>query len=103
LRFKRQLGECEESDIEDFLPDSEKQGNRRIDEFGEVATRRITQVQKRFTPEEVALLVEKYLAGQSASELGREFGCNRITVSNVLKRNGIKIRGRGRQKGNITE
>lgn len=101
LRFKRQLGECTELDDADTVSDDGEDCSRRVDEFGEVATKRITHIQKRFAPEEITILAEKYLAGKSTRKLGEEFGCNRNTVSDVLKRNGIKVRGRGRQKGDV--
>lgn len=96
IRFKHQLGESAEPDTIDAPSDSIC--DRKIDEFGEITTKRITHVQKRFTPEEVTILAEKYLAGKSTRELGEEFGCHRNTVSCVLKRNGVKVRGRGRQR-----
>ncbi len=71
---------------------------RDIDEFGEIATKQITHIQKRFTSEEIVILAEKYIDGESIRELAKEFGCDRNTVRNALKRNGVKIRGRGRQK-----
>lgn len=98
LQVKQDFVKSVESETTAILPSSDEKSYRNIDEFGEIAVRKITHIQKRFTLEEIVSLVEKYLAGKSTRELGKEFGCNRNTVSNVLKRNGVKVRGRGRQK-----
>lgn len=70
---------------------------REIDSFGELAAKRITQAQKHFTPEEIEVLAAEYLEGKSTRELAKQFGCHRETVSRVLKKHGVKVRGRGHQ------
>lgn len=97
LRFKRKLAESGKLPVADSVSDELAVDYKEIDEFGEVAVRQVQKLQKRFTPEEITVLAKEYQAGKSTRELGRQFGCHRDTVSKVLKRNGFKLRGRGRQ------
>jgi DNA-binding CsgD family transcriptional regulator len=41
--------------------------------------------------EEIKLLVEGYRCGETTYQLARQFGCHRLTVSNVLKRRGVNV------------
>jgi transposase-like protein len=47
------------------------------------------------TPDQMADIVRLYLAGESTSKLGSQFGCNARTIANVLKRKGVELRPRG--------
>lgn len=44
------------------------------------------------TPEQTAEIVGKYLAGASHTQLGREYGCSNVTISHILKREGVPSR-----------
>ena len=66
--------------------------NKTIDEFGEIATMHVRKAQKRLTPEEIEMLIIEYQAGRTPIELSAKYGCHRITVTKILKRNGVEIR-----------
>jgi DNA-directed RNA polymerase specialized sigma24 family protein len=53
------------------------------------------QHQTRLNPDQVERLVERYKAGATTYQLAEEFGCNRNTVSDHLKRAGVKLRRSG--------
>lgn len=97
LRFKRKLAESGELSVTDPAAGESAASYREIDGFGEVAVKQVQKAQKRFTAGEAAVLAREYQAGKSTRELAQQFGCHRNTVSNVLKRYGFEVRGRGRQ------
>ena len=53
----------------------------------------IRQRQKRLTEAEVAAMAGRYEEGATVYQLAAEFGCNRTTVSERLKRIGLEMRG----------
>jgi len=60
-------------------------------------TRRTKQVQRRLKPDEVADLVRRYQAGETAELLAIAFQIHRTIVTGHLQRNGIQRRGGGRR------
>jgi hypothetical protein len=50
------------------------------------------QQQKRLSDEEISRVVAGYERGLTVYELAEQFGCHRITISNHLKANGVKMR-----------
>jgi transposase len=50
---------------------------------------------RRLSYTEVTQLVELYRGGNSMRELAHEFGIHRVTVSRLLKREGVELRNRG--------
>ena len=89
LRFKRQLHE------DSKVLTSKSAQNRDIDKFGEIVTKSIIQAQKHLTSEEIDSIAMQYQSSKTLQELAKEYGCCRGTVCNVLKKRGVKIRGRG--------
>lgn len=65
---------------------------REVDKFGEIAAKCVRRVQKRLTTEEIKMLIVEYQGGKTPSELSEKYGCHRITVGKILRRNGIEIR-----------
>jgi DNA-binding CsgD family transcriptional regulator len=61
------------------------------DDYEEV--RSIRQYQRRLTHEQLDRVVERYRQGATVYELAAEFGCNRKTISERLKRVGVQMRG----------
>ena len=51
----------------------------------------ITQQQKNLSELEIQTICERYRNGASSYELAKEFGCHRRTISDTLKRNGVKV------------
>ena len=52
----------------------------------------IRQKQTRLGGAEIEQLAQRYKDGATVYVLAKEFGCNRTTVSNVLKRHGVTLR-----------
>jgi IS30 family transposase len=57
--------------------------------------RAIVRKRRVLKDEEVARLIEGYRNGKTGYELASEFCVHRVTVSVILKRNGVEIRRRG--------
>ena len=53
----------------------------------------IRQRQRRLTETQTVELAAEYEAGATVYELATEFGCNRLTVAERLKKSGISMRG----------
>jgi len=81
------MPEINKSDQPDSLPSSIK----RVNEFGESVAGRIKQEQKYLTEEEIGLLIFEYAAGKTTYALSDKFGCNRKTVSGILKKHGVTV------------
>lgn len=89
LRLKKEIAENPDKF---HLPETDYDCDREIDSFGETATTCVRQSQKRLTPEEVKLLIVEYQDGKTPTELSKKYGCHRITVGKILKRNGVEVR-----------
>lgn len=89
LRLKKEIAENPDKYI---LPEKAYEDNREIDGFGETTTTCVHQTQKRLTPDEVKMLIVDYQSGKTPTELAEKYGCHRITVGKILKRNGVEIR-----------
>jgi hypothetical protein len=66
-------------------------------------TGRIGQHQTRLKSEQVEHLVDRYREGATTYELAKEFDCHRTTVSEVLKRAGVRLRRTGLLPDEIPE
>jgi len=53
---------------------------------------RLLQSQKRLSGAEIEVLIANYVAGATVYQLADKFGCNRKTVSRLLKAHGVKLR-----------
>ncbi|MDR1464739.1 MAG: hypothetical protein LBJ11_05500, partial [Oscillospiraceae bacterium] len=62
-----------------------------VDEFGEIAARKIQQPQKRLTVAEIDRIAEEYQQGASTYALAEKYGCHRNTISSNLKKRGITV------------
>jgi DNA invertase Pin-like site-specific DNA recombinase len=64
---------------------------RTINQYGEAEACRPKQEQKRLNAEETQMLIAEYQQGKSVYALAEQFSCHRVTVSDILKRNDIKV------------
>jgi uncharacterized protein (DUF433 family) len=69
----------------------ESTNTQMIHEYGETIAKNIKQYQKHLTEMEISEIAQKYQAGKSTYELAKEYDCNRHTVSNTLKKQGIDV------------
>lgn len=76
------------------MPEENVLDNKKVDGFGEIAIKSIRQEQVRLDHEEIATLIVEYQSGKTPAELSEKYGCHRITVVKILRRNGVEIRPR---------
>jgi lambda repressor-like predicted transcriptional regulator len=90
LRYKNSI-DCKTGKIQDVQVAAQVYDNQFP--VGAEAVTRITQQQKRhFSQDEVDQMVSGYVKnGSTVYQLADKFGCNRNTVSKVLKRNGVNV------------
>ena len=74
------------------------QPNRRVNEHGDIVVNKMVQAQKRLNDEEIASLLAGYENGKTANALAKQFGCNRTTVCNILKKHGLFVSNHIAQK-----
>lgn len=49
-----------------------------------------------FTTRQVASIVRRYEAGESSIKIAEHYGCTSKTILNVLRKEGVEIKSRGR-------
>ncbi len=58
----------------------------------EITVKNLKQQHKhQFSNNEIAEMARQYRAGKTIYELADEYGCHRVTVSAILKRNGVTV------------
>ena len=62
-----------------------------ISDEGETVVSQVRQIQKHLSGEEVSAIILAYQGGKSANMLAREYGCDRHTICDHLKKHGIKV------------
>lgn len=95
LRAKNRIANDSKFEFTFIVSENPEKNKRGVDEFGELAVRQLQQKQKHFTDEEIIILTEEYQNGKTLLELAKQYGCHRDTVSRMLKKHGVKVRGRG--------
>ena len=63
----------------------------------------IKQQQKHLSNNEVLEIISKYKAGKSTYELAKEYGCHRRTISDNLKKRGIKVTNQLMERKGVVE
>ena len=63
----------------------------------------IEQQQKHLSNNEVLEIISKYKAGKSTYELAKEYGCHRRTISDNLKKRGIKVTNQLMERKGVVE
>ena len=70
-----------------------------LDEHGKTIVHELKRKPKYLSSEEINLLVAGYNNGITTYELAEQFGCNRVTVSSVLKKQGVIVsKAKGQKK-----
>ena len=62
-----------------------------ISDEGETVVSQVCQLQKHLSEKEVSEIILAYQRGKSANVLAREYGCDRHTICDHLKKHGIKV------------
>lgn len=60
--------------------------------YADSTVKAFKQKHKTLSDREVKAVIQKYGDGATTYELAKEFGCHRVTISAVLKQNGIRLR-----------
>lgn len=69
--------------------------NREIDEFGEIATKRLQQAFRiPFTDEDIDVIISAYNSGTSTYKIAKQYGCCKNTISDLLKQHGVYVTNR---------
>ena len=63
----------------------------------------IKQQQKHLSNKEISEIVVKYNSGVSTYELAQEYGCHRRTISDNLKKQGIKVTNQLMERKGVVE
>lgn len=63
----------------------------------------IKQQQKHLSNKEISEIVVKYSSGISTYELAKEYGCHRRTISDNLKKQGIKVTNQLMERKGVVE
>jgi len=58
---------------------------------------------RKFTDEQEQEIYRRYQEGESTHQLGTAFGVGHVTIGNILKRSGVKIRSVKEAKGGLTD
>lgn len=76
-----------------IIPDIEVSDNRSIDEFGEVAVKRLEQpYRKEFSEEDIERITSNYQSGSASTiDLAKQFGCSKGTINKLLREYGVNI------------
>ena len=77
--------------IESITTDNLSPTDRKVNAFGEIEVGKLRQRQRHLSTSEIDLLIAAYKSGKSTYELAAQFGCDRTTVSNTLKRQGVTV------------
>ena len=70
---------------------------------GEIEVKQLHQHQKRLTEREIAEIIVKYNSGTSTYDLAKEYGCHRRTISDHLKKQGIKVTNQLMERKGVVE
>lgn len=75
-----------------IIPDDAERHKREIDEFGEIAVKRLEQSYCRnFSDADVEQIISSYKSGKSTIELARRFGCSKNTINKLLREHSVEI------------
>lgn len=76
-----------------IISDTEAFNNRVIDEFGEVAVKRLERPYRRdFSDDDIALIISSYQSENITTiNLAEQFGCSKGTINKLLREHGVAV------------
>lgn len=75
-----------------LVSDDMERQSREIDEFGEIAVKRLEQpYRKDFSDADVEQVISGYQSGKSTIALAEEFGCSKNTINKLLREHGVNV------------
>ena len=88
LKFKRQLSN---SPYEHTLPENTTTSNKQIDEYGELAVNRLSQIRKEYSENDLKEMAALYRFGKTTRELGEIFKVSKTTITKLLREQGVEV------------
>lgn len=75
-----------------IISEAEISDNRALDEFGEIAVRRLQQsYRKDFSDVDIELIISCYQSGDTTIDLAKQFGCSKGTINKLLRKCGVNV------------
>lgn len=76
-----------------LISDAEISDGRVIDEFGEVAVKRLEQPYRRdFSEDDIAQIISSYQSENATTiDLAEQFGCSKGTINKLLREHGVTV------------
>lgn len=75
-----------------IVSEVEVSSNREIDEFGEIAVKRLEQLYcKDFSEDDIKLIISCYQSGSTTIDLAEQFGCSKGTINKLLRKCGVNV------------
>ncbi len=66
--------------------------NRAIDEFGEIAVKKLQQPCRiDFSEDDIQEIIDAYHAEKTTAEIAKQFNCSKNTISTLLKKHGVAV------------
>ena len=75
----------------------------KIGKYGDIEVTRYRQKQKILSEQERTQVIKRYQNGESTYQLAEAFGCHRSTISNTLKKAGVKVQHHRVNDGEIVQ
>lgn len=92
LRFKQKNAERIKSLGYTINPNEKLVESREIDEYGEVAVKRLRQrFRIEFSNSEVKQIISAYQSGSTTLQIAKQFNCSKATISSLLKQHGVNV------------
>lgn len=91
LQFKRTLIDNPQWGTSTIIPEKPSDSNREIDEYEEIAVRKLQVVPINFSQEQLCTIANLYHSGESPNKIATKFNCCESTIRKALKNQNIKI------------
>lgn len=86
-----QYKSCLSDNFSSIISIEKADSNKKVDEYGEIAVRKLTVQRKEFTSDDIKVMVEAYRMGETTYQLAEQFGCCKATISKILKEHGVNV------------
>lgn len=91
LQFKRTLTDDSLFGTVTVIPEKLSDGNREIDEYGEVAVKQLQVKPVNFSQDQMRTIANLYRSGESPNKIAVKFNCCEFTIRKALKKQNIEI------------
>lgn len=91
LQFKRTLIGNTQLSTAAIIPEKLSDSNRKIDEYGEIAVKKLQVVPINFSQDQLCTIANLYRFGESPNKIATKFNCCESTIRKALKNQNIEI------------